>query len=306
MDAPDAALAPPCPPGASEAERRALGYSACARGSANSLLAYEGAAATLKARGILVPDMLASDLEQGFAVVSELKGRLLAEAAGDPQTEEELYLRAADILDRLRAEPASTSPAAAQPWPVQTYDRLAYETEAELLELWYLPKVLGRTLTDVQSEELLSAWREVLGRLSPPRHYVHRDFHAENLVLADEGIGVLDFQDLMVGQAAYDWASLIEDARRDLGQRTAELVYRRGVEGAADAEAFETDYAVLAAQRNAKILGLFTRLSHEAGKTRYEALFGRVRGHFARDLARPPLWPVRDALSRLAPELLSS
>ncbi|MCQ8184711.1 aminoglycoside phosphotransferase family protein [Parvularcula maris] len=301
MDAADAAKEPPCPPEADERQRLRLGYGACVRGSANSLVAYRETATILGERGIQVPSVLACDLERGFAIVSELEGRLLTEAAADQQAEEKLYLAAADVLDVLRSKPAADFTGT---WPVQAYDRLAYETEAGLLDRWYLPKELGRVLCEQDTAELLAAWREVLGQLSTPRHFVHRDFHAENLLLTEEGVGVLDFQDMMVGQAAYDWVSLIEDARRDVGERAAELVYERGVSGAEDARGFETDYAVLGAQRNAKILGLFARLIHEVGKKRYAAMMSRVRHHFAQDLAREPLRPVREVLERVAPELL--
>jgi aminoglycoside/choline kinase family phosphotransferase len=250
-----------------------------------------------------VPDMLAEDMENGFAIISDLGGEAMADAIVAGADEHELYTKAAGILNKLRAEPADPH---RDGWPVQTYDRLAYETEARLLQEWYLPKELGITLTKDDEEALMGAWRAVFSLLSAPLHYVHRDFHAENLLVTGEGLGVIDFQDMMIGQAAYDWASLIEDARRDVGEDTAEAVYRLGVQGADDAAAFETDYAVLAAQRNAKILGLFTRLIHDVGKPRYRSMMNRVKAHLRADLARPPLAPVREVLMRTSPELFTS
>ncbi|NNU16093.1 phosphotransferase [Parvularcula sp. ZS-1/3] len=301
MDAPAAAMEPPCPPDADERRRRKLGYGAMVRGSANSLLAYKATAEVLAERGLLVPRMLADDLEHGFAIVSDLGAELVSDASTKPEREAELYRRAADALDKLREKEAK--PGDVHGWPVQAYDYLAYGAEVALLDEWFLPYAYGKKLADEERTRLADAWGAVFAKLSPARHYVHRDFHADNLVVTEERIGVLDFQDLMVGQAAYDWVSLIEDARRDVTPGLREELYARAVSGADDPHAFETDYAILGAQRNAKILGLFMRLVHRDGKPRYESLIPRVRNFFLQDLARPPLAEVRGVLVDLCPEL---
>lgn len=302
MDAPSAATTPPCPPDADEAARHQLGYAALVRGSGNSIMAYESAANRLAGRGILVPSVLHRDVARGFAIISDLGAMRISQVDAGSAREAYLYHQAADILDTLRAHPALGD--AAQPWPLQAYDALAYAAEAELLSAWYLPELRGRPVGQEEQERLDDAWRQVFEQLTPPRHLVHRDFHADNLMVTAEGIGVLDFQDLMLGQAAYDWASLIEDARRDIDPALTSELYRRAVSGADDPATFERDYAILAAQRNAKILGLFARLARRDGKPRYLELIPRVRRFFAADLARPPLAPVVMALEKVAPELL--
>jgi len=302
MDAPAAATTPPCPPGADKDERRSIGYSALVRGSGNSIAAYEAAAAVLDGAGLLVPRLLARDLRAGFAIVEDLGDQRVADAATDRQRETELYHLAADGLDLLREKSATADPE--RPWPFQTYDTLAYRTEAELLASWYLPHQCNRTLTKEEAHRLDEAWVSVLRELSPPKHWCHRDFHAENLMVSEGRVGVLDFQDLMVGQAAYDWASLIEDARRDISMALARDIYERGVRGADDPETFARDYAILAAQRNAKILGLFARLAVRDGKQRYLELLPRVEAFFKNDLQHQDLTPVREVLLDLAPELV--
>ncbi|MEM1380046.1 MAG: phosphotransferase [Pseudomonadota bacterium] len=301
MDAPDAATAPPCPPGADPAERERLGYGALVRGSGSSLIAYEAAARMLAARGVRVPEVLRSDVRGGFAIIEDLGAARVADVAHDPAIETRLYQQAADLLDVLRSEPAA--PGEAFGWAFQTYDALAYRTEAALLAQWYFPKILHRTLTEQEVVELDHAWAETFDLLSAPNALVHRDFHADNLMVVGDGIGVLDFQDLMIGQPAYDWASLIEDARRDVSIDLRTALYQRGVARAANAEAFERDYAILAAQRNAKILGLFARLAARDGKERYLDLIPRVLDFFREDLERPALARVQRLLQHLAPEV---
>ena len=302
MDAPSAAQEPPCPPEASEAQSRQLGYGALVRGSGSSLVAFEAAAQVLASCGVLVPKVMTRDLERGFAIVDDLGEQLISDVAKDPSGEARLYHAAADVLERLRS--VEQEPGDAHGWPLQTYDSVAYLEEVRLLTEWYLPKVLGRELTDGDVDALDAVWSEAFQQLSAPRHLVHRDFHADNLLLSRGTIGVLDFQDLMIGQAAYDWMSLIEDARRDTPRALREELYQRGVQGSDDPTAFETDYAVLAAQRNAKILGLFARLAYRDGKRRYLDLMPRVLKFFTMDLSREPLKNVRQELERLAPELV--
>lgn len=302
MDAPTAATVPPCPPNASEEERRALGYVAMVRGPGNALPAYHAASIILEECGLLVPSMVEMDAEKGFGIVEDLGDERVALASFTEGVEERLYSAAADALDALRSCPAE--PGARHGWVFQTYDAFALETEAALLSEWFLPKILDRELSQADEERLAAAWKEVIGNLSAPANWVHRDFHADNLMVCGDRVGVIDFQDLMVGQAAYDWVSLIEDARRDVAPEIRKRLYERGLSGAPDAEAFAGDYAILAAQRNAKILGIFARLAHRDGKRRYLDLLPRVRRFFAEDMQRPAVAPVRAVITDMAPELL--
>ena len=142
----------------------------------------------------------------------------------------------------------------------------------------------------------------MLSGLGPADTLVLRDYHAENVLVTEDGVGVIDFQDALVGRSAYDFASLIEDARRDVGEGTARALYEDAV--SRRSASFADDYAILAAQRNAKILGIFARLIERDGKPRYGAFVPRVRRLFAEDLARPPLAPVRAWAERYLPEVL--
>ncbi|MEM6912971.1 MAG: phosphotransferase [Pseudomonadota bacterium] len=302
MDAPTASLEPPCPPSASTEERRALGYVAMVRGPGNALPAYNAASIILDQCGLLVPSMVEMDAANGFGIVEDLGDQRVALASFTEGVEERLYGAAADALDALRSCRAVRG--RHHGWVFQTYDAFALETEAGLLAEWYFPKVLERDLSAAERARLADAWSLVISTLSPPISWVHRDFHADNLMVCGDRVGVIDFQDLMVGQAAYDWASLIEDARRDVAPDVRQSLYQRGLTGADDPTAFAQDYAILAAQRNAKILGIFARLAHRDGKRRYLDLLPRVRRFFAEDLERPAVHPVRLVIKDIAPELL--
>ena len=120
-----------------------------------------------------------------------------------------------------------------------------------------------------------------------------RDYHAENIMLLPDGAqGLIDFQDALVGHPAYDLVSLLQDARRDVSPELEQAMLAYYV-AASDADAeFGADYALLGAQRNAKIVGIFTRLWQRDGKPRYLSLIPRVWEAMERDLAHPALAPV--------------
>ena len=126
---------------------------------------------------------------------------------------------------------------------------------------------------------------------------VLRDYHAENIMLLGEsedgaGQGLIDFQDALVGHRAYDLVSLLQDARRDVSQDLESRMLARYRDKTNADNQFEADYARLGAQRNAKIVGIFTRLHQRDAKPRYLDLIPRVWSAMERDLAHPALEPV--------------
>ena len=144
-------------------------------------------------------------------------------------------------------------------------------------------------------------WRAALDAIADSRRvFVHRDYHAQNLMWLPEReglarVGLIDFQDAVAGSRAYDLISLIEDARRDVSPELAEIA-TRALSGAMraqgtplDEDRFRAEMAVMAAQRNAKIVGIFARLYKRDGKPRYLAYLPRVWGYLERDLAHPAL-----------------
>jgi aminoglycoside/choline kinase family phosphotransferase len=127
---------------------------------------------------------------------------------------------------------------------------------------------------------------------------VLRDYHAENLMLVEgrQGVshfGLLDFQDALIGHPAYDLASVLEDARRDVPPEIERAMIDRYVAATGEGDRFERAYWALAGQRNARILGVFARLWKRDDKPRYKAFQPRMWGLFERDLDHPALAPVR-------------
>ena len=242
----------------------------------------------LSAHGQRAPEIHSADEEQGWVLLEDFgHDRMRDWLDENPQGERAAYEGAIDALVKLHREP---------PGPFAPYDMATYQRETDLFVEWYCPAA-G---LDVDADSYRAAWSEALEPLlarQQPGVTVLRDYHAENIMLLGdprEGAaqGLIDFQDALVGHAAYDLVSLLQDARRDVSRDLEQAMFDRYVAAAEPGPDFEADYARLGAQRNAKIVGIFTRLWKRDGKPRYLDLIPRVWEAMERDLAHPALAPV--------------
>ncbi|KRB79485.1 aminoglycoside phosphotransferase [Sphingomonas sp. Root710] len=230
--------------------------------------------------GFRAPRILAEDLEQGLILLEDFGDARMKEVIeADPVAETRIYAQAIDLLADLHGAANGGLP---------PYDMAVYQREAGLFPEWYMPAV-G---LEADAANYAAAWDEALAPIARDQSItVLRDYHAENIMLLGDGsLGLLDFQDALAGHPAYDLVSLLQDARRDVPEAVeAAMIARYAERRPFDAAA----YALLGAQRNAKILGIFTRLWKRDGKPRYLAFQPRVWGYLERDLAHPALAPVK-------------
>ena len=242
----------------------------------------------LNANTMRAPAILAAEPEAGWVLTEDFgNDRMRDWLDANPADEREAYEAAVEALVALHR---------LAPGPFPPYDMAVYAREAALLTEWYCP---AQGLA-VDAAGYAAAWEEVLAPLlerQSPGVTVLRDYHAENIMLLDGKAGapqgLIDFQDALVGHPAYDLVSLLQDARRDVSEdlETAMLLHYAQHAGVTD-EDFLADYARLGAQRNAKIVGIFTRLNVRDGKPKYLDLIPRVWAALERDLAHPALAPV--------------
>lgn len=254
----------------------------------------------LEAIGLSAPRILAEDAAAGFLLLDDLGDdtytRLLAAGAD----EAELYGLAIDVLAELhRHEP---------PLDVPLYDDDRLLTEAGLLPDWFLPAV-GAEVT----AEARAAWDDAWRSLFPiaravPEVLVLRDYHVDNLMIVPgrEGLaacGLLDFQDAVRGPLTYDAMSLMEDARRDIDPALVAAMKDRAFAATAEVSRadFEASWAVMAAQRHAKVIGIFTRLWKRDGKPIYLQHIPRVWRLLEGACAHPAVAPVRQWLDTHVP-----
>ncbi len=252
--------------------------------------------------GYSAPRIIAEDRAAGLLLIEDFGDATFTRLLATGADEAGLYALAVDLLVDLHRHPR----AAAIDLPA--YDESRLLAEAALLTDWYLPAI-GAEVTSAAREDYLARWRAAFETFADaPPTLVLRDYHVDNLMrLADRmgvaACGLLDFQDAVLGPAAYDLVSLLEDARRDVSPRVAAAMLERYLAAFPDLdrERFAAAYAVLGAQRNAKIIGIFTRLMVRDKKPHYLAHIPRVWRLLEGDLAHPALAELRDWFERHVP-----
>ncbi len=266
---------------------------------------FVAVAAMLRDLGLSAPEVLAENRAEGFLLIEDFGDdtytRLLRRGADEPA----LYRLAIDTLTALqRAVGAAAFP------DLPAYDMERLLGEAALLVDWYMPAVLGTPASLALRDEYLALWRAVLTEVAAPLRptIVLRDFHVDNLMLLPHragvrGCGLLDFQDAVLGSPAYDLVSLLKDARRDVPEGLRRAMTERYLAAFPACARANLDRcaAILAAQRNCKILGIFTRLWKRDGKPGYLSHIPRLWRLVEADLRHPALAGVARWIDRHLP-----
>ncbi|WP_037314782.1 aminoglycoside phosphotransferase family protein [Ruegeria halocynthiae] len=268
-------------------------------GKAESVESFVRMANHLRSIGLSAPEIYAEDTQYGFLLLEDLGDDLFARILKQhPRMERELYGAATDVLIDLHKAPILSLP---------SYGPSLMTELAALSFTKYAQSVLGTHDTDAR-ERFEYRFSDILhNETSGAKVVVQRDYHAENLIWLPERtgvkrVGLLDFQTAMLGHPAYDLVSLLQDVRRDVAAGTEMRMVDRYITatGVNDHD-FRTAYAVLGAQRNLRILGIFARLATEYGKPQYVDLIPATWAHLMRDLDHPALVTVADLLRTALP-----
>jgi tRNA threonylcarbamoyl adenosine modification protein YjeE len=260
----------------------------------------------LRVRGLSAPEIYAADLNNGLLLLEDF-GTLGIVDGEPPLPIEDRYATAVDLLVALHAQelPQALPVAPRIEHVIPRYDLDAFLIEAELLVDWYLPHRRSQQVDATTREIFRALWREVLVEpLGQSSAWVLRDFHSPNLLWLEERdgiqkIGLLDFQDSVIGPAAYDVASLLMDARATIGEElemrllSRYAVGRQGADPAFDLAQFAAHYMIMGAQRATKILGIFARLDRRDGKPQYLRHMPRVWNYLMRTLEHPSLSAIK-------------
>jgi tRNA threonylcarbamoyl adenosine modification protein YjeE len=259
----------------------------------------------LRARGFSAPAIHHGDLDAGFLITEDFGSASFVE--GDPPAPiNERYQAATDMLAVLHRQPLpDTLPLAPQiTWTVPTFDTDALLVEIGLMTEWYLPDRDATPGPELRGA-FIAMWRELLAKAAAaPQTWVIRDFHSPNLIWLGERadiarVGIIDFQDAVLGPAPYDLVSLLQDARVDvpealeLAMLTRYIKTRRADDDTFDPVAFAELYAIMSAQRNTRLLGTFARLNRRDGKPQYLKHQPRIWTYLSRSLDHSALSGIR-------------
>jgi len=257
--------------------------------------------------GFSAPEIFAEDIKNGFLILEDLGDARYTKILdgtiklANAPSEKEIYIKAVDVLIKLYQSKI--------PLNIPEYNNELLMKEVMLLPEWYLPLLYSQEKSAELGEEFKKMWADLL-----PKTHMHkkilvcRDFHADNLMWLPERsgvkkVGLLDFQDAVLGSPAYDLVSLLEDARRDVNKDLAsELLEYYLDKTNIPKEEFLLSYSFLGAQRNCKILGIFSRLTIRDGKNSYLEYLPRVWGYIEHDLMRPELLYLKKWLDKIVPQ----
>ena len=229
--------------------------------------------------GVPVPQLLAFDAEQGFALLEDLGDAILTPLL-TPEDAANWYLQAIDLLVAMQKN--------VDPQGMAPYDAAFLRRELEICREWYFGQQLGVTL----EEDALATWERscaliVARNLAQPAVFVHRDYHSRNLMVKAGRLRLIDYQDALHGPISYDLVSLLRDAYiewdeafvLDLVIRYWERARQAGLPVAEDFAEFYRDFEWQGLQRHLKVLGIFARLKYRDGKEQYQADIPRVLGY---------------------------
>lgn len=279
---------------------------------AEDVRAFVGVGEALRGNGFCAPELFAHDMASGLLLLENLGSESIT-ADGVPQPDR--YCAAVDLLANLHAHdwPAEAPLPDGTLHQVPAYDADALSIEADLYLDWYVPDVTGGPVPDDAAAEFRAQWAEMFKTLeTSEKTWVLRDYHSPNLIWRSERVGsdrlgLIDYQDTVIGPTAYDVASLAQDARvtviAELEQDLlARYVAARFAQGRSfDERAFRRDYAILAAHRATKVLGIFVRLDARDGKPGYRRHIPRLVDYLSRSLQHPVLADIKLWYERYGP-----
>lgn len=258
----------------------------------------------LVSRGLRAPAIYEADIEQGILLIEDLGSEGVLDAEGAPIAER--YLESAACLAHMHGQVFARDLPVADGivHRVPDFDRDAMQIEVSLLTDWYLPFKRGTPASEYERQEYIAIWDGLIASLSAAEHnLLLRDFHSPNIIWRPEAagidrVGIIDFQDAMIGPSAYDVASLVQDARVDIPDDLADgmlarYLSLRGEQGGFDRQRFSRDWHVMAAQRNCKLVGIWVRLMQRDGKPAYMRHMPRTFRYLTQALSHPDLAPLR-------------
>jgi len=294
-------VSPPRPDG--PPLRYGKSYSAIAK-LAEDIRPFIAVGQGLREQGLSAPEIFAFDLAAGLAVIEDLGCEPITSESGIIEDRYAValaalaHLHGANLSDTLPVDGKET-------YRIPVYDVDALSIEVELLLDWYLPYIACAQVASGAKATFVNLWRHAVQTILAARPtWTLRDYHSPNLLWLAErqgiaGVGIIDFQDCVLGHAAYDVVSLLQDARVDVPQEVELKLLaqyarlRREEDAGFDMAGFARAYAILGAQRATKILGIFARLDERDKKPQYLVHLPRIERYLTNNLGHPALTELK-------------
>tara|TARA_B100001057_G_scaffold332916_1_gene333415 strand:- start:2151 stop:3098 length:948 start_codon:yes stop_codon:yes gene_type:complete len=240
----------------------------------NNLLVYDAINKILKKNKILAPDLYKENYNKNFIEIQDFGDETMFNKLNKERFKKLTYFKKIiDLLNKIQSiKNRKIKNFKNKNYILPKYDKKILIKEANLFCDWYAKKYLSRANRYEFSKKFKKITISLASNLKLRNNYfVHRDFHVSNLMIVNNRIGLIDSQDALIGNRAYDLASLIDDVRFKTSKSFKKKIFNLYVkkQKKLDLYKFKNDFEILSVLRNFKIIGIFTRLAVRDGKKKY-------------------------------------
>lgn len=245
----------------------------------NNLLIYDGINQILLKNKINAPKLIKEKYHQNYIEIEDLGNNTILDKVSN-NNKIYYYYKILELLKKLqKITDKKINTFNNSKYTIPKYTKKKLFNESKLFLDWYLPKKIKKSKQKFLKKKLKSIFLDLLGKLEIKKKvFVHRDFHISNMMLYNKKIYLIDSQDAVYGNIAYDLASLIDDVRYKTTKKEKNNIFNKYVSlsKSINANKLKNDLEILSVMRNIKIIGIFTRLSERDGKNKYLKLVPRA------------------------------
>ena len=304
---------PPCPLDADEATRKNLGWYATARLAASRVDAFVVIAAQLRALGLSAPEVYTYDIGQGLCLLEDFGNdhEFTQHLADHPQDEAALYMRAVEALAHMHQNLPKTPQTLHHEnlhWPLMDFDMVTARASMDVFFDWYSQYSGGKTPPAADWAEARDSIAHKA--ITQPKSFCFRDYHSQNLLWLSNrdklaSVGVLDFQDAIIGWDVWDLDLLLRDARRNIPTQLRDAATRHYCTlTGQDQPTLKARWAIIGTLNALRIVGVFSRLIKRDGRNGYSKYMAEQIAHLSNHLRHPEVDEMREFIAKFHPELI--
>ena len=240
-----------------------------------NLLIYDSINKILIKNNLIAPKLLSQNYENNYIEIQDLGNKTIYQIfLKNKKNQYSIFKKIINVLNKIQLiKDKKIKNFKNVFYKIEDYKNKILFDEAKLFSYWYIPKKLNKKKIRIFNVKFSKEIKLLLSKLNFKNDtFVHRDFHVSNLVVNSKNqIGLIDNQDALIGNKAYDLASLIDDVRFKTSNSLKVKVYNYYLKTnkKIDADKFKNDFEILSVLRNLKIIGIFMRLAERDKKTKY-------------------------------------
>ena len=240
-----------------------------------NLLNYDAINKLLIKNKIVAPELISENFKKNFIEIEDFGTKSVLDVLNKKKNNKiKIYTKVLKILIKLqKIKPRKIKNFKNKFYKIPNYSKKIIFNEANLFLDWYVPQVINKNKIFRIKKDLKKIIASLTKKIQlSNRTFVHRDFHVSNLMIDKKKISVIDSQDAVYGNIAYDLASLIDDVRIKNSKNLKETIYKNYLhlnKKKINNKKFKNDFDILSVLRNLKVIGIFTRLAKRDNKKKY-------------------------------------